>query len=44
VNFFLGEPAAGLSVIDRIFLEFAFAGLIANWAIERMIDQQKLEH
>ena len=31
-------------MINRVFLQFAFAGLVADRAVERMIDQQRLEH
>ena len=44
VDFFLGEAAVRLAVIHRIFLQLAFARLVANRAIERMIDEQKFQH
>ena len=40
----LDKAAVRLAVIDGIFLQLAFARLIANGAIERMIDEQKLQH
>ena len=35
---------SGVAVFDAEFLEPAFAGLIADRAIERMIDEQKFHH
>ena len=34
----------GLAVLDRVFLKFALTGLVANGAIERMVDEQRLQH
>ena len=44
VNLRFNETALRFPVIDGIFLQLAFAGLIANRAIERMIDEQEFEH
>ena len=44
VNFRLDEAARALAVIHRVFLQLAFAGLVANRAVERMIDEQRFEH
>ena len=43
-DFVFEETRIGLAVLDAEFLEKAFAGLIANWAIERMIDEKKFHH
>ena len=40
----IGEARDASAVAHGIFLQSAFAGLIANRAIQRMIDQQKLHH
>src|SRR5690242_3963156 len=44
VNLRFDEPAGRLAVVHRIFLKFAFAGLVADRAVERMVDEQELEH
>ncbi len=44
VNFRFDEAARALAVIHGIFLQLAFAGLVANRAVERMIDEQKFQH
>ena len=44
VHFLFREAADGLSVFHRVFLELAFAGLIADGTIQRMIDEQRFEH
>jgi len=44
VNFFFDEPAGRLSVIHRILLQLAFARLVANRAIQRVIDQKGFQH
>src|SRR5262249_48147002 len=38
------EAALGFSIIHGIFLQLAFARLVANRTIQRMIDEQKLKH
>ena len=43
-TFLLNEAAVGVAVLDRILLQLAFARLVANRAIERMIDEQKFHH
>ena len=40
----LGKLAFGLAVFHAVLLQFAFAGLIANGAVERVIDEQALQH
>src|ERR1051326_9203350 len=44
MDLWLNESAFGFSVIDRVLLQLAFTGLVADWAIQWMVDQQKLEH
>ena len=44
VHLHLGELALRLSVLDRVFLKFAFAGLVADRAVKRVVDQQRLKH
>lgn len=44
MDFRLHELALRLAVFDRILLELALAGLIANGAVQRMVDQQRFEH
>ena len=44
VNFRLDEAARALAVVHGIFLQLAFAGLVANRAVERMVDEQRFEH
>ena len=44
VNFRLDEAARALAVIHGVFLELAFARLVADRAIERMIDEQRFQH
>src|SRR5580700_4395043 len=43
-NFLFQKTRAGRPELDAVFLEMTLAGLIANRAIERMIDQKKLHH
>ena len=38
------EARNAAAVFDRVFLEAAFAGLVADRAIERVVDEQKLHH
>ena len=38
LNFFFAKAGAGGAELDAVFLERAFAGLVTNRAIERMID------
>lgn len=38
------EARHAAAVADRVFLESAFAGLVADRAIERVIDQEKFHH
>ena len=38
------ESRIGRAILDAELLQLAFPGLIANRAIERMIDEQKLHH
>ncbi len=44
VELFFGEAAVVEAVAKRHVLQFAFAALVADGAIERMIREQKLEH
>ena len=44
VNLCLNEAARALAVIHRIFLQFAFARLIADRTVKRMIDEQRFQH
>ena len=44
VNFRLDEAARALAVIHGVFLQLAFARLVANRAIERMVDEQKFQN
>ena len=44
MHLFLDEVAGGFSVIDGIFLELAFASLVANGAIQRVIDQEGFQN
>ena len=44
VNLRLDEAARALAIVHGVFLQFTFAGLVADRAIERMIDEQKLKH
>ena len=37
------EAAGGLAVVLGIFLQFAFTGLVANRAVERVVDEQKFQ-
>src|SRR5262249_41852214 len=37
------KSALGLSIIDRVLLQFAFARLVADRAIQRMVNQQEFE-
>ena len=38
------KTAGGLAVVHRVFLQFAFASLVADRAVEGVIDKQKLQH
>ena len=38
------EARDAAAVADRVFLEAAFAGLVADRAIERVVDEKKLHH
>ncbi len=42
--FFFEKTRAASSKLDAVFLELTFARLVANRAIERMINQKKLHH
>ncbi len=44
VDLRLDEPAFALAVIDRELLQAALAGLVADRAVERVVDQQELHH
>ena len=44
LDFVFLEAGDAFAVLDREFLERAFAGLVANGAIERVIDEEKLHH
>jgi hypothetical protein len=44
LDFVFEETRIGLAVLDAEFLKKAFAGLIANRAIERVIDEKKFHH
>jgi hypothetical protein len=44
VDLGLHKPAGALAVINRVLLQLAFAGLVADRAIERVIDEQRFEH
>ena len=44
LHFVFEKTRFGAAVIDAEFLQAAFAGLIADRAIERMIDEQKFHH
>src|SRR3989449_11393035 len=39
----LDETAGRLAVVHRVFLQLAFARLVTDRAIERMIDEQRFE-
>jgi len=43
-DFFVKKTRPGGSKLDAVFLEMTFPRLVANRAIERMIDQKKLHH
>src|SRR6266481_7006182 len=43
-NFVLQETRLRIAVVDTELLQTAFAGLIANWAVQRMIDEQKFHY
>ena len=43
VHLGLDEAALALAVIHRVFLQLAFAGLVADRTVERMIDEQRFE-
>ena len=43
VDFFHGEAALGSSVTEDHVLELAFAALVADRAVERVVDEQKLQ-
>src|SRR5262249_17359377 len=40
----LGVAALAVAVRDRVFLEAALAGLIADRAVERVVDEEELHH
>jgi hypothetical protein len=40
----LGVAADPVAVFDRVFLEPALAGLVADRAVERVIDEEELHH
>jgi hypothetical protein len=35
---------AGLAVLHGVFLQLALAGLVADRAVERMVDEQRFQH
>jgi len=41
LHLFVGEAAALVAILDRVFLKLAFAGLIADGAVERVVDEEK---
>ena len=43
-HFILQKTRLRGAVIDAELLQAAFAGLIANWAVQRMIDEQKFHY
>ena len=43
-DFVLEKTRLGIPVIDAEFLQAAFARLVADWTIERMIDKEKFHH
>ena len=43
-TFMSDEARNAAAVLDGLFLEAAFAGLVADRAIERVIDEQELHH
>ena len=42
--FFIGEAAVSASVSERLILEVAFAALVADRAVQRMIDELNFHH
>ena len=42
-SLFLDEPGGMTAVAYRLVLQGTFATLVANWTIQRMVDQQKLQ-
>jgi len=44
VNLGFDEAARTLAIIRRVLLQLAFAGLVADRTVERMIDEQEFEH
>src|SRR6266542_1169932 len=44
LGFFFKKTRLRVAEIDAEFLQTTFAGLIANWAIERMIDEEKFHY
>ena len=44
MDFGFDEAAGGLAVVHGVFLKFAFAGLVADRAVEGMVDEQGFEH
>ncbi len=37
-------PGAGAAFLEHVVLQLALTGLIADWAVEWMVDQQQLEY
>ena len=44
LDLLLLEPRLGAAVLEAVVLEVALAGLVADGAVQRMIDQQELHH
>ena len=40
----LGIPGVGSAFLEHVVLQLAFPGLVANGTIERMMDEQELQH
>ncbi len=44
LDLLLDETAVIVAVLDRVFLQLALAGLVADRAVERMIDEEEFHH
>ena len=40
----LGVAGAGAAFLEHVVLQLALAGLVADRAVERVVDQQELQH
>src|SRR5262249_51587113 len=44
LHLLIQKARAGCAEFDAVFLQMAFPGLIADWAVQRMVYQEKLHH